>query len=149
MKTMEWLGFGIGLCAASLLIGCGQGGGKPAIQFENAYFYDANGKFLPEKARDALMALMQYHGYPVFPGLREKLWVSDYGIGQYAKVGLAAAIFVNNTDDHYMLLDIYLLPNQMLPEHWHERGRTSSARASRIWAGTSSFRPATPTVRSP
>ena len=122
METLKWIGFGIGLCAASMLTGCGPSNEKPSIHFENAYFYDAHGKFLPEKAKDALIALMKYHGYPVFPGLREKLWVSDYGVGQYAKAGLGAAIFVNNTNDHYMLLDIYLLPNQMLPDHWHESG---------------------------
>jgi D-lyxose ketol-isomerase len=92
---------------------------KPSIKFDNAYFYDAGGKFLPEKAKDACIALMKYHGYPVFKDIRDKLWVSDYGRGQYARLGLAAVVFVNNEKDRYMLLDIYLLPNQMLPEHWH------------------------------
>lgn len=92
---------------------------KPNINFDNAYFYDAEGKFKLEAAKDALIALMQYHGYPVFPDVREKLWISDYGIGQYAKLGLRAVIFVNNEKDRYMMLDIYLLPNQMLPEHYH------------------------------
>ncbi|MBL7154128.1 MAG: hypothetical protein ISS79_10440 [Phycisphaerae bacterium] len=92
---------------------------KPNINFDNAYFYDAEGKFKPEAAKDALIALMEYHGYPVFPDARENLWVSDYGAGQYAKMGLGAVIFVNNEKDRYMMLDIYLLPNQMLPEHYH------------------------------
>ncbi len=29
---------------------------------------------------------MKYHGYPVYDGIREKLWVSDYGTGQFAKL---------------------------------------------------------------
>lgn len=92
---------------------------KPDINFDNAYFYDAEGKFKPEAAMDAYIALMEYYGYPVFDDVREKLWVSDYDTGQFTKLGLGANIFVNNEKDRYMLMDIYLLPNQMLPEHYH------------------------------
>ena len=81
-----------------------------------------------EKAKDAIIALCQYHGYPVFPELREKLWISDYGRGQYMKVGLAAYMFVNEVEDRYMLMDIFLLPGQMLPEHWHEEGEGNPAK---------------------
>ena len=117
MKTIKQLG--LALCALGLVTGFASGGEKPPVKFENAFFYDAGGKFLPEKAKDAVISLMQYHGYPVYPGVREKLWVSDYGTGQFAKLGLAAVMFANNTNDHYMVMDLYLLPNQMLPEHWH------------------------------
>ncbi|MBM4034571.1 MAG: hypothetical protein FJ291_22745 [Planctomycetes bacterium] len=104
------------------LAGCALPGmGKPTIVFENQYFYDSQGKFLPERAKSAYVALMQYHGYPVYKGTRENLWVTDYGTGQFTKVGLGARIWVNNERDLYMMLDIYLLPNQMLPEHWHEK----------------------------
>jgi len=65
---------------------------KPNINFDNAYFYDAEGKFKPEAAKDALIALMKYHGYPVFPDVRDNLWISDYGAGQYAKMGLGAIL---------------------------------------------------------
>ena len=94
---------------------------KPSIQFDNASFYDATGKFQEEKAKDAVIALMKYHGYPVYKEMREKLWVSDYGLGQFTRLGLAARSWVNNEKDYYMLMDIYLLPGQMLPEHWHEK----------------------------
>ena len=89
------------------------------INYPNSYFYDKDGKFLPEKAKDAYIALMKRHGYPVFEGIREQLWITDYGKGEFAKLGLGAVMFMNNEKDHYMLMDIYLLPNQMLPEHWH------------------------------
>ncbi len=94
-------------------------GSRGKLSFENASFYDADGNFLPEKAKDACIELMKYHGYPVFEGIRDRLWVSDYNTGQYTKLGLAAVMFANNEEDQYMLMDIYLLPNQMLPEHWH------------------------------
>ena len=115
-QIMRTLAFIITLAVTALAT---QAADKPSIKFDNSYFYDANGKFLPEKAKDAVIALMKHHGCPVFKNTRDKLWVSDYGVGQYARLGLAAVIFVNNEKDRYMLLDAYLLPNQMLPEHWH------------------------------
>jgi D-lyxose ketol-isomerase len=102
--------------------------GKPCIHFKNEYFYNAQGKFDEEKAKDAIMTLCKYHGYPVFPGLRDKLWVSDYKVGKFTEVGLAAYIFVNNVEDQYMLMDIFLLPGQMLPEHWHVAGEGNPAK---------------------
>lgn len=92
---------------------------KELPKFENASFYGPDGKFVPDKAKDGIIALMKYHGYPVFPDVKEKLWVSDYGTGQFTKLGLAAVMFKNNEQDRYMLMDLYLLPGQMLPEHWH------------------------------
>jgi len=89
-----------------------------SIDFPNEYFY-VNGKFSQDRAKDAIIALMNYHGCPVFDDFREKLWVSDYGTGQFAKLGLAANSYVNNEKDRYMMMDFYLMPGQMLPEHYH------------------------------
>lgn len=119
-------------CAALVLAGVGmaalvaraeeKAAPRTPPKFENAYFYDAQGKFLPERAKDAYIEVMKYHGYPVMPGLREKLWVSDYGIGEFARLGLGAWMFINNAEEdgyRFMQMDLYLLPNQMLPEHYH------------------------------
>ena len=102
--------------------------GAVPIHFDNAFFYGKDGKFDVEKGKDAIMALAKHHGYPVFPGMREKLWVSDYGTGQFTKLGLAAYLFKNNEDDKYMLMDMFLLPGQMLPEHWHLDGDKNPAK---------------------
>ena len=102
--------------------------GKPRIEFKNESFYGADGKFDVEKGKDAVMALCKYHGYPVFPGMRENLWVSDYGEGEFARLGLAAYVFVNNEEDRYMMLEIFLLPGQMLPEHWHVEDEKNPAK---------------------
>ena len=98
-------------------------GTRTAPVFNNADFYGADGKFDVEKAKDGILELCRYHRYPIFPGMREKLWVSDYGMGQFTTLGLACIIFVNNVagEASYMMLEIFLLPNQMLPEHWHEK----------------------------
>ncbi len=91
-------------------------------EYTNADFY-VDGVFSEEAAKDACIALMAHHGYPTLSGIRENLWVSDAGSGQYAEVGFAAVVFLNHDaedpGDRYMMLDIFLLPNQMLPEHYH------------------------------
>lgn len=56
------------------------------------------------------------------------MWVSDYGTGQFTELGLAAYLFMNNDKDRYMLIDLFLLPGQMLPEHWHLDGETNPAK---------------------
>jgi hypothetical protein len=101
---------------------------KAKLAFNNADFYDQDGKFLIEKGKDAILALCKFHGYPIFPQLRTKLWVSDYGTGDFTRVGLSAYSFVNNEEDRYMLMDMFLLPGQMLPEHWHLDGGKNPAK---------------------
>ncbi len=61
-------------------------GKKGKVRFKNSFFYDAEGKFKEEAGKDAYIAMMEYHGYPVFPDIREKLWVSYYGTGQFTKL---------------------------------------------------------------
>jgi len=128
MNTRVLLRAGCAVVALAMMSGCAcpmkghcpmAAKQKSAIVFDNASFYGKDGKFDVEKGKDAVMALANYHGYPVFPGMREKLWVSDYGTGQFAKLGLAAVLFKNNEEDRYMLMDLFLMPGQMLPEHWH------------------------------
>ena len=41
---------------------------KPNINFDNAFFYNEDGSFNVDKGKDAYIALMKYHGYPVFEG---------------------------------------------------------------------------------
>ena len=106
---------------ALLTVGCQGGGlfGNKGLTYNNADYYNKDGSFNAKKAKDAYVRLMEYHGYPVFKDVREKLWVSDYGTGQFTKLGLCANMFKNNEEDKYMLMDIFLLPGQMLPEHYH------------------------------
>lgn len=102
--------------------------GKPKIRFTDDELAGADGNFDVEKAKDAIEALCKYHGYPIFPGFRDGLWISDYGCNQFTQVGLAAYSFVNNVEDRYMMMDIFLLPGQMLPEHWHVPGEGNPAK---------------------
>ncbi len=115
------------LAAASpLALGAFAGGQSDAAEccskLNNDNFYK-DGKFDEEAAKDAVVAMCKRMNYHMFPDLREKLWVSDYGTGQFTKLGLAAYFFANQSEGGtYMMLDIFLMPNQMLPEHWHLEG---------------------------
>jgi D-lyxose ketol-isomerase len=124
-------GCGLGCAAAAACPGrsaASEAQGSPPLRFKNEEFYDADGKFHVEKAKQGILRLCEHHKYHVFPDLETNLWVSDYGAGQFAKMGLAAYIFVNNVKDRYMMLDVFLLPGQMLPEHWHVEGEGNPAK---------------------
>jgi len=129
-SMLKSVGAAVGLGAvAAGTSGCGNGaslfGGSPS-DYKNDDFY-TEGKFDVDKGKDGIIALMKYHGYPVYPDMKEKLWVSDYGTGQFTKLGLAARMWMNNVKDRYMLMDLFLMPGQMLPEHWHLDGEGKDA----------------------
>jgi D-lyxose ketol-isomerase len=115
----------VGISADGALAGAE---GKAPLRFRNEAFYGADNTFLVDRGKAAVVSLCKRHGYPIFPGFEENLWVSDYGKGQFVTLGLAAYIFVNNVEDRYMMLDLFLLPGQMLPEHWHEEGEGNPAK---------------------
>ena len=94
----------------------------------NESYYNDRGRFLDEVAKEAMIELMNYHGFPVFPETKEKLWVSDFGTGRFTEVGAGCVCYINNTADNYMLMDLFILPNQMLPEHQHLDTSTLSAK---------------------
>ncbi len=119
---------GAGLIGAAVATGTNaQAAEKQALKFRKEDFYK-NGAFDVEAGRDAIIELMNYHNYPVFKGAREKLWVSDYGIGDFLNLGLAANMFMNNEEHRYMSMDLFLLPNQMLPEHYHLKTEKNPAK---------------------
>ena len=82
-------------------------------------FYDANGIFLVEKARDAYFEMLRAIHYPVTPFVQQNVWIADFGLGCFPQVGMGGMIWVNRQDYNYFGLDIFLLPNQMIPEHRH------------------------------
>ena len=86
---------------------------------DNADFYAAQGKFKPEAAKEAYFRFLEAAQYPIPERLRKEIWVSDFGLGHFTEAGLAGMFWVNNQKDNYTSLDFYLLPGQMIPEHWH------------------------------
>jgi D-lyxose ketol-isomerase len=90
-----------------------------SLRFQHRDFYDTQGNFDEQAARRAYFALMQHAGYPVSPSVRENLWVAEFGLGRFTNVGLGGAFWVNSKEWNYASVEIFLLPGQMIPEHWH------------------------------
>ena len=126
-KAMGAAGIGLGAIGSAAPADPAPGP-RPGISFDNSHFYDAVGEFNVDAAKEACFALMQYHGYPVYEGMKDAIWLTDYGKGQFAKLGLAARMWMNHVEHRYMLADMFLLPNQMLAEHWHLEGEGNPAK---------------------
>ncbi len=95
-------------------------------QLKNEDFYQSDGTFDAEKAKQAYYAMMEYHNYPIVPRLKtEEFWAVDFSLGQFTEVGMAGIFWVNDLEGNYFGHDIYLLPGQMIPEHSHKRTETA------------------------
>ena len=98
-----------------------QGQSQPAKvkTHKSSDFYDADGKFQAEKAREAYYDMFRRFNYPVSPTLKKDMWILDFGLGDFAQVGMAGIFWLNRQDFNYFGHEIYLLPGQMIPEHCH------------------------------
>jgi hypothetical protein len=93
---------------------------KMAVKtYKNEHFYDAEGKFLEDKAREAYYDMFRRFNYPISDTLREGMWILEFGAGDFANVGMAGIFWLNRQDYGYFGHEIYLLPGQMIPEHRH------------------------------
>jgi hypothetical protein len=94
---------------------------KPRVplSFKNEDFYGPDGKFNEEAAKKAYFALCRYFNYPVNPNVRKNLAVSDFALGHFTEAGLAYVAWVDEKAGNYCSLELFLLPGQMIPEHWH------------------------------
>jgi D-lyxose ketol-isomerase len=87
--------------------------------YRNADFYDADGKFDQQRAKNAYLALMEHFGYPINDTVRKNLFVADFGRAHFAEVGLGGVVWLSEKKGNYTSIEVFLLPNQMIPEHWH------------------------------
>lgn len=92
---------------------------QPAMKLSNSDFYDAGGQFKEQAAKEAYVALMKQAGYPISDHVLKNLWIAEFGLGRFAEVGLGGSFWVNNKEWNYASVEIFLLPGQMIPEHWH------------------------------
>ncbi len=90
-----------------------------ATAARNSDFYGADGQFNAEAAKDACLALLRRFGYPFTEDLRKTMAVTDFGLGRFLEVGLGMNIWINDKRNNFASLDIFLLPGQTIPEHWH------------------------------
>ena len=87
-------------------------------KYTNEYFYD-NGVFNSEKALNAYKELFAHYHYPMNDFLKENMWITDFGLGDFANVGMAGIFWHNSKEFAYFAHDIFLLPGQMIVEHKH------------------------------
>jgi D-lyxose ketol-isomerase len=81
-------------------------------------FYN-NGEFSQDAAKQAYFTLMNAACFPISDFVRQNLWVADFSLGRFNEVGLGGVFWTNEKKWNYASIEIFLLPNQMIPEHWH------------------------------
>jgi D-lyxose ketol-isomerase len=125
---------GTAAAAGTLIAGTATASGdtacdKPAVKtYTNADFYDALGKFQVEKAREAYFDMFRRFGYPISPTLSKGMWILDFGLNDFSRVGMAGIFWLNRQDYKYFGHEIYLLPEQMIPEHCHQATAKGAAK---------------------
>ena len=88
--------------------------------YKNEHFYDAEGKLDAAKAKAAYIELMKFHKFPIYPAFEtDELWSLDFALGKFTEVGMGGIFYINDERDDYLLHDIWLLPGQSIPEHYH------------------------------
>lgn len=107
------------LLVAALPEGTTQEKPKDILSYQNKQFYDSNGKLREETAKQAYFDFLQRHNYPLSQNLRENMWVSDFGLGNFVEVGMAGMFWINDQKNNYTALEMILLPGQMIPQHKH------------------------------
>jgi D-lyxose ketol-isomerase len=96
-----------------------QGEAARVKTYSSADFYDADGNFLEDKAREAYYDMFRRFGYPISETIEKEMWILDFGLRDFARVGMAGIFWLNRQDHNYFGHEIYLLPGQMIPEHCH------------------------------
>lgn len=123
-RTLCTLGTLAGALLASRRLGAQGPAARPSRkrrvppQFHNEHFY-REGKFQEEAAKNAYFDLCHYFGYPRYETVRRNLFVTDFGLGRFTEVGLGAVVWMNEKQANYASLEVFLLPHQVIPEHWH------------------------------
>jgi len=94
---------------------------RPSLRkYDNAHFYNADGSFNEAAAKEAYAELFRFHRYTLADVVNdERFWVMDFGLGDFANVGMGGIFWLNDKEHGYFGHEIYLLPFQMIPEHAH------------------------------
>ncbi len=95
-------------------------GCKTMKKYTNADFYK-NGVFQEDVAFQAYYDLFESLGYSLIDKMKgnPEFWVLDFGLGDFEHVGMGGIIWFNNKEFRYFGHDIFLLPGQMIAEHFH------------------------------
>lgn len=101
---------------------------KKKGEIRNEDFYK-DGVFDDVKAKEAYYEMMRRFNYPIVERLKgEDFWTLDFNTGIFTEVGMAGIFWVNHLEYNYLGHEIYLLPGQMIPEHWHVKTDLAAAK---------------------
>ena len=88
----------------------------------NEHFYNGDGTFNQETAKAAYYEIFDHHQYPIVPRLKgSDFWAVDFGLGNFAELGMGGIFWLNLKEENYFGHEIFLLPGQAIPEHRHVR----------------------------
>ncbi len=94
--------------------------GAKVKKYPNSHFYK-DGVFQQDVAKEAYFEMFKAFHYSLTDSLIDNpdFWVTDFGLGDFANVGMGGIFWVNDKDMRYFAHEIYLLPMQMIAEHYH------------------------------
>jgi hypothetical protein len=128
MKREVMSGALMGAFALALMTGCVTSTCKECPFSQNASaksIYYKDGKFDAAKAKLAYFAMMKRFNVPVFEAFEKDegyFWPLDFHKGDFESYGMAGVFYSNvkfTGNYGYLGHDIFLLPNQSIPEHRH------------------------------
>lgn len=148
------LKYSLGATVATTAVysGCSSLARSEANNPGTAQFYQADGAFDQQSAKNAYYAMMKAFGYPIPDVLMtDGFWVCDFLQRDFAKLGMGGIFWTNASGKYgdtgvkayagdfkgqpygYLGHEIYLLPGQMLPEHRHTGGAEGYGPKMEAW----------------
>ena len=107
----------------------GQRRQRTLTKYPNSRFYKADGSFNEAAAKEAYVEMFRFHGYSLADVVNdERFWIMDFGLGDFANVGMGGIFWLNDKEHGYFGHEIYLLPFQMIPEHCHVEAESKPAK---------------------
>ncbi|MCL2119114.1 MAG: hypothetical protein FWH27_11880 [Planctomycetaceae bacterium] len=99
------------------------------MKHPNEYFYK-DGKFDEEVAKAAYLELFRFHRYSLADSVINSpdFWMLEFAQNDFSNVGMGGIFFVNDKEHGYFGHEIYLLPGQMIAEHYHIPGEDLPAK---------------------
>ena len=90
------------------------------MKYPNEHFYK-DGKYDEEVAKAAYLEMFRAFRYSLADSVinSKDFWTLEFGLGDFSNVGMAGIFFVNDKEHSYFGHEIYLLPGQMIAEHYH------------------------------
>lgn len=136
MKTKRLFVVAFMACVALALVSCGSSNNRSCNassaceqsnckemkkyqkKYTNADFYK-DGVLQQDVVKAAYQDIMAFYGVPWTETLEKDFWAVDFGLGDMEHVGMGGIFWYNDPVHGYFGHEIYLLPGQMIPEHWH------------------------------